>query len=74
MAPRGGDGFGLIGSVDRPDWDLIAKIKEIDLRDGKLDGKPGVSPQECPGCGKPNGPHRKACLYCGGELPAVSPL
>ena len=60
--------------ADLTDDDLITKIREIDLRDGKLDGKTEVAPRECPGCGKPNGQHRKACLYCGRELPAVSPL
>lgn len=56
--------------------DLLAKIEEVDLRDGKADGRidaraPAV---QCPACARPNHSQRKACLYCGMKLPASSPL
>lgn len=49
-----------------------AKVREIDLRDGKLDGRLQQQvrpPRNCPACGRPNGGLRTACLYCGAMLP-----
>jgi hypothetical protein len=48
-----------------------ARVREIDLRDGRLDGKLQQSrpPQNCPSCRRPNGSTRAACLYCGAALP-----
>lgn len=48
------------------DESLLQKIKEIDLEDGKLDGKISkVEPPNCPKCGhKVIGKH-PVCLYCG---------
>ena len=58
--------------------DLLAKIQEIDLRDGKRDGRidtrASASPVECPECTRTNNARRTACLYCGVELPPTSPL
>ncbi|MCA9119895.1 MAG: hypothetical protein H6822_00970 [Planctomycetaceae bacterium] len=48
--------------------ELIAKIEEIDLRDGKLDGKIGGSKHACSNCGRPNNARRGRCLYCGTVL------
>ena len=49
---------------------LVAKITEIDMRDGKLDGKLAAQgPVACPKCGRPNTRKRVACLYCGTVLP-----
>ena len=50
------------------DQELIAKIEEIDLRDGKLDGKMSPDKQVCSGCGRANHGARSRCLYCGTEL------
>ena len=53
-----------------------AKVREIDLRDGRLDGKlkqQVQSPRNCPSCHRPNGSPRAACLYCGSPLP-VDPM
>lgn len=46
---------------------LVAKIQEIDLRDGKLDGKyqPAI---KCPGCGRKLAPRHVSCLYCGTKI------
>ena len=45
---------------------LTKLIAEIDLRDGKLDGRAAAqSPQPCPFCGRPISTRRPFCLYCG---------
>ena len=49
--------------------ELVAKIEEIDMRDGKLDGKIASAKQQCPGCGRSNNSKRSRCLYCGTNLP-----
>ncbi len=58
--------------------DLLAKIQEIDLRDGRLDGRIGKSaksaPSECPACSRVNNARRLTCLYCGDPLSPSSPL
>jgi hypothetical protein len=52
------------------DENLAALVKEIDLRDGRLDGKSGgPSPSPCPQCGKINSARRAVCIYCGIQLP-----
>ncbi len=51
------------------DEDLIHRIQEIDLRDGKLDGK--VAKQQkaaCPQCGRTLVGSRPVCLYCGAAV------
>ena len=52
--------------------EIEAKIREIDLRDGQLDGKASIQPRECSRCQRPNGPRRSACLYCGEALTGES--
>ena len=46
--------------------DLITMVEDIDLRDGKLDGK--VAKQEnpdCPHCGRKLMRNNSICIYCG---------
>jgi hypothetical protein len=43
---------------------LEAKIREIDLRDGKLDGK-FVEKKVCSGCSREVAARHLSCLYCG---------
>ena len=50
---------------------LIKKIAEIDIRDGKLDGKVARTQGEietCPECGRKVGRRRQTCLFCGAPL------
>lgn len=49
--------------------ELVAKIAEIDGRDGSVDRRRTVAPHACPGCGAaiPNG--RSTCQFCGGADP-----
>ena len=49
--------------------EIEAKVRDIDLRDGKLDGKLATSVKTCPTCSRVNGPQRVTCLYCGTALP-----
>jgi hypothetical protein len=49
------------------DDQLVEMIQNIDLRDGKLDGKVAKSPQRptCPECGRTIIKNQARCLYCG---------
>ena len=45
---------------------LLNKITEMDMRDGRMDGKVAASaPFNCPKCSRPLGKRRPACIYCG---------
>ena len=48
--------------------ELLAKIQEIDLRDGKLDNR--ISPQanNCPSCNRILSTKNVRCIYCGTEV------
>jgi hypothetical protein len=48
--------------------DIEAKVREIDLRDGQLDGKLRPSAKQCGVCNRVGGPGRRECIYCGAEL------
>ena len=47
--------------------ELIDRTTEIDLLDGKADGRVSVPAQECGKCRRTIAPHHVACLYCGGK-------
>ncbi|MBI5496913.1 MAG: hypothetical protein HY904_18000 [Deltaproteobacteria bacterium] len=47
---------------------LMAKIQEIDLRDGTLDGKIATAGNRCDACQRTVNPRHARCLYCGAEL------
>jgi hypothetical protein len=51
---------------------IEAKIREVDLRDGKLDGTFRPSAKTCKDCGRVSGPMSATCLYCGTPLPKES--
>jgi hypothetical protein len=52
------------------DEQLADAVKEIDLRDGRLDGKAAKAPpQPCPKCGRVNSGKQSLCIYCGAALP-----
>ncbi len=48
--------------------DLIAKMQEVDLRDGKEDGKLVLGVKTCSACRRPANPRHAKCLYCGAKL------
>ena len=45
--------------------DLRDLVHEIDLSDGRLDGKVRRPCAPCPDCGRTVAAHRPACIYCG---------
>lgn len=47
------------------DLELIERINEIDLSDGKLDGKVRKTPVSCPSCGHTISSRFPKCMYCG---------
>ena len=49
--------------------ELIRRVQEIDMRDGRLDGKvkATINP-DCPECGRKLIGKRPKCLYCGVEV------
>jgi hypothetical protein len=51
---------------------IEAKIREIDMRDGKLDGTFRQQAKTCKECGRVSGPMSATCLYCGTPLPKES--
>lgn len=49
--------------------ELEARVQELDLRDGKLDGKIEMAPVECPNCQRPLSRRHLRCMYCDFQLP-----
>lgn len=47
------------------DEQLVQRINDIDLSDGKLDGKVRKKPVTCPKCNRTISPRFPACMYCG---------
>jgi len=48
------------------DADLVQRIQEIDLEDGKLDGRKAPTPaRDCPHCQRKLLKHQPRCFYCG---------
>lgn len=48
------------------DEHLVAKIDEIDLRDGALDGRSAKAPPtQCDACGRTLAKRQPVCIYCG---------
>jgi len=45
--------------------DLNSKLYDIDMRDGKLDGKNQSPATKCPQCQRTVSSRHAACLYCG---------
>jgi hypothetical protein len=48
--------------------DLLAKVREIDLLDGTLDGRLRRQSKNCPSCRRANSARRLRCLYCAALL------
>ena len=52
--------------TDLQEADLIELMSEIDLKDGKFDGKKAkTTAVRCPKCNRMNSKHHSKCLYCG---------
>lgn len=51
------------------DEDLKEIIREVDMKDGKLDGKVAAeAPGTCPNCGQTLQKNKNICIYCGTEI------
>jgi hypothetical protein len=48
-----------------PEEELIARVNEIDLLDGKLDGKVTRGALVCPTCQRTVARRHRQCIYCG---------
>lgn len=47
--------------------DLLERVREIDLRDGVLDGRVSEDVAQCPECARTLSKRHDRCLYCGYE-------
>ena len=47
---------------------ILHKMEEIDLRDGRADGRIAPKPAACPHCNRTNNGARSTCIYCGKGL------
>jgi hypothetical protein len=61
--------WSLLKEQGHTDEQLAARMQELDLRDGKADGKLAPGVVTCTGCGRKSRPDRKTCMYCSAELP-----
>jgi len=52
------------------DTAILEKMRDIDIRDGKLDSRITPRVADCPRCGRKSNASRKDCVYCGEKLPA----
>ena len=53
-----------------PQDKLLAKMQDIDMRDGIKDGKITRTVKICPRCGRNSNNKRLECVYCGEPLPS----
>ena len=47
------------------DLELVERINELDVSDGKLDGRVRRAPVSCPACGRAMPRKFPKCMYCG---------
>ena len=52
-------------TTDLTEESLLERVKDLDLRDGKLDGKLARKVSQCGRCGKVMSTRHNRCLYCG---------
>lgn len=51
-----------------PEEELAARVNEIDLSDGRLDGKVRRSATVCPSCNRTIARRFARCIYCGSPI------
>ena len=54
--------------TDATTLEIEQKIKEIDLRDGREDGKITGKTSPCPKCKRPAHSRQRTCMYCGTSI------
>jgi len=53
--------------TDLTEEDLLARVREIDLQDGREDGKAARQVAKCPQCNRTMSPRHERCMWCGAE-------
>ena len=62
----------IAGRIGITETELIDKVNEIDLRDGRMDGRPSAEPPlVCEQCGRSYSRRHNHCFYCGHVNPVV---
>src|SRR5262249_48558734 len=56
------------GRLGIPESELLARVSEIDLRDGVADGRMTAQVGNCPACSRPVNTKRARCIYCGAAV------
>lgn len=56
------------------DDQFASKVLEVDLRDGRNDGRIATQIADCPSCGRKTNSKRTTCVICGAELPKPHPF
>jgi hypothetical protein len=51
------------------DEEFVNKVLEVDLRDGRTDGRMSARISDCPNCKQKTNSRRATCVICGVELP-----
>ncbi len=54
--------------------DLAVKIREVDLRDGRADGKISKQIKRCGKCDRVMSPRHQKCMYCGAVNLQITPF
>ena len=64
----------LVEKLGLSEKNIVDKVNEIDLRDGRMDGKLAKEePAYCPACGRTLLRGKPVCIYCGEES-GISPF
>ena len=50
------------------DEELLERVKNVDMTDGRLDGRVRRPPVDCPNCRRANAARLARCAYCGNPL------
>jgi hypothetical protein len=66
--------FVLKGKLQLDDAALMEMMNQVDMRDGKLDGKVTAAPQNCPVCNHSISVRTGQCFYCGAHPARTSPF
>jgi phage-related minor tail protein len=64
----------LCEKTDLTQDDIVERMQEIDLRDGKLDGRLRATVGACPKCNRPVNSRRPNCIYCGEQMERVEQI
>jgi len=54
--------------------DLLTRIREIDARDGAVDGRLTAAPRDCPACQAKVPADRDTCQFCGAAVAGRDPF